>query len=113
MAHEYRDILFDTPESQIARITLNRPAKLNAYTGRMCEDIVAALDEYVVRDELRCLILTGAGRAFCSGGDVSGEDPDRLRPAISASLPIPQSWATPPASLACCRMKAARGSSRG
>lgn len=77
MAHEYRDILFDSPEPQIARITLNRPAKLNAYTGRMCNDIVAALDAYIARDELRCLILTGAGRAFCSGGDVSGEDPDR------------------------------------
>ena len=77
MAHEYRDILFETPEPQIARVTLNRPARLNAYTGRMCNDIVAALEEYVARDDLRCLILTGAGRAFCSGGDVSGEDPDR------------------------------------
>jgi 2-(1,2-epoxy-1,2-dihydrophenyl)acetyl-CoA isomerase len=77
MSYDYRDILFDVPEPQIARITLNRPARLNAYTGRMCNDIVAALEDYVARDELRCLILTGAGRAFCSGGDVSGEDPDR------------------------------------
>ena len=75
MAHEYRDILFDTPEPQIGRIMLNRPARLNAYTGRMCSDIVAALDEYVASDDLRCLVLTGAGRA-CSGGDVSGQDPD-------------------------------------
>lgn len=77
MTATYRDILFDIPQPQIARITLNRPAKLNAYTGRMCNDIVVALDVYAERDDLRCLIVTGAGRAFCSGGDVSGEDPDR------------------------------------
>lgn len=72
----YRDILFDVPESGIAQITLNRPDKINAYTGRMCKDIVHALDDYVERDELRCLVITGAGRGFCSGGDVSGGDPD-------------------------------------
>jgi len=38
---------------------------------------VRALDEYVERDDLRCLVITGAGRGFCSGGDVSGSDPDR------------------------------------
>ena len=77
MAHAYRDILFDAPEPGIARVTLNRPSHLNAYTGRMCTDLVAVFEEYVARDDLRCLIVTGAGRGFCSGGDVSGEDPDR------------------------------------
>lgn len=61
MSHEYRDILFDLPEPGLARITLNRPAHLNAYTGRMCADLVAALEDYVERDDLRCLIITGAG----------------------------------------------------
>src|SRR5258706_96703 len=73
----YRDIVFDVPEAGIALVTLNRPDKMNAYTGRMCKDLVHALDEYVERDDLRCLVLTGAGRGFCSGGDISGEDPDR------------------------------------
>lgn len=73
----YRDILFDRPEPHIARITLNRPAQMNAYTGAMCDDLVAALAEYIEDDALRCLIVTGAGRGFCSGGDVSGGDPDR------------------------------------
>ncbi|MBI1329259.1 MAG: enoyl-CoA hydratase/isomerase family protein [Alphaproteobacteria bacterium] len=73
---DFRDILFDEPEGAIARITLNRPERLNAYTGRMCNDIMAALDSYLARDDLRCLILTGSGRGFCSGGDVSGGDPD-------------------------------------
>lgn len=77
MRVEYRDILFDVPEPMIGRITLNRPDKMNAYTGAMCHSIVAALAEYIERDDLRCLIVTGAGRGFCSGGDVSGEDPDR------------------------------------
>jgi 2-(1,2-epoxy-1,2-dihydrophenyl)acetyl-CoA isomerase len=77
MRHEYRDILFDVPEPGIARIRLNRPERLNAYTARMCSDVVHALEEYVERDDLRCLVITGAGRGFCSGGDVSGSDPDR------------------------------------
>jgi enoyl-CoA hydratase/carnithine racemase len=74
---EFHDILFDEPEPGIGRITLNRPERLNAYTGRMCRELVAALEAYVERDELRCLILTGAGRGFCSGGDVGGDDPER------------------------------------
>lgn len=77
MAGEYRDILYAETEHGIAEITLNRPAAMNAYTGRMCEDIVAALADYGARDELRCLIITGTGRGFCAGGDVSGGDPDR------------------------------------
>ncbi|HEY5339173.1 MAG TPA: enoyl-CoA hydratase-related protein [Rhizomicrobium sp.] len=77
MLHEYRDILFDVPEPMIGRITLNRPDKMNAYTGAMCDSIVAGLAEYVARDDLRCLVITGAGHGFCSGGDISGEDPDR------------------------------------
>ena len=77
MSTDYRDILFAEPETGIAEITLNRPQAMNAYTGRMCKDIVAALADYVTRDDLRCLIVTGAGRGFCSGGDVGGGDPDR------------------------------------
>ena len=65
-------ILYDMPEPAIARITLNRPDRLNAYTNPMCEKIVAALHEYMEDDAARCLILTGAGRGFCSGGDVAG-----------------------------------------
>ena len=77
MNTDYRDILVFVPEPGIAEIRLNRPKSMNAYTGRMCKDIVTALAEYVERDDLRCLILTGAGRGFCAGGDVSGADPDR------------------------------------
>ena len=77
MGGEYRDILYANIEPGIAEVTLNRPAAMNAYTGQMCKDIVTALGDYVARDDLRCLIVTGAGRSFCAGGDVSGDDPDR------------------------------------
>jgi enoyl-CoA hydratase/carnithine racemase len=73
----YRDIVFEMPEPRIALVTLNRPDKMNAYTGAMCDDLVEALGRYVADDGLRCLIVTGAGRGFCSGGDVSGSDPGR------------------------------------
>jgi enoyl-CoA hydratase/carnithine racemase len=47
---------------------------MNAYTTRLCEEMVRALDTYLRDDGLRALIITGEGRAFCSGGDVSGAD---------------------------------------
>lgn len=75
---EYQDILFDVPEPSIGRITLNRPSHLNAYSDRMCRELVAALGCYMDEDSLRVLVLTGAGRGFCSGGDVSGKDRNGL-----------------------------------
>ena len=69
---EYRDILFEVPDTHIAQIALNRPDHMNAYTGVMCENLLDAFARYVDDDALRCLIITGAGRGFCSGGDVSG-----------------------------------------
>jgi 2-(1,2-epoxy-1,2-dihydrophenyl)acetyl-CoA isomerase len=73
MDQSFRYIIFETPEPAIARITLNRPDKLNAYTNPMCDELVDAIGRYVDDDAWRCLIVTGAGRGFCSGGDVSGE----------------------------------------
>ncbi len=73
---EFRHIKFETMQPRIARLTLNRPRRMNAYTNSMCEEIVTALTGYTRDDELRCLILTGAGRGFCAGGDVTGGDPD-------------------------------------
>lgn len=59
-----------TRDAAIATITLNRPEKLNAFAGTMREDLLAAL-RTVERDAgCRVVIITGAGRAFCAGGDV-------------------------------------------
>ena len=63
---DYRDILFEIPEAHIAQITLNRPDRMNAYTGVMCDNLVDAIARYVDDDALRCLVITGAGRGFCS-----------------------------------------------
>jgi 2-(1,2-epoxy-1,2-dihydrophenyl)acetyl-CoA isomerase len=71
---EFRDIRVDSPEPHIARITLARPKQMNAYTTRLCEEMVRAIEAYLRDDKQRVLIITGEGRAFCSGGDVSGAD---------------------------------------
>ncbi len=54
----------------VATITLNRPEKLNAFAGDMRERLVEALDRIATERAVRVLVLTGAGKGFCSGGDV-------------------------------------------
>ena len=60
-----------TTDGPVARITLNRPEKLNAFTGTMREDLLAALESCESDDAVRTVAITGAGRAFCAGGDVA------------------------------------------
>ena len=62
-------------------VTLNRPEKLNAVNLEMRLEILDLLDELEVDDEIRVVIVTGAGRAFCAGADISrfGEDTIELR----------------------------------
>jgi enoyl-CoA hydratase/carnithine racemase len=59
-------------EAGVATITLNRPAKLNALNIEMYEGLLAALDQTDADDNVRAVIVTGAGRAFCAGADLSG-----------------------------------------
>jgi len=54
----------------VAVLTLNRPEKLNSFTGDMRDQLNARLDDAAAHDGVRVLVLTGAGRAFCSGGDI-------------------------------------------
>ena len=71
-------LICDVPSPQVARITLNRPQAMNAYTFTMCNDLQAAIALYRDDDDLRALILTGAGeRAFCTGGDIGGGEHSR------------------------------------
>jgi enoyl-CoA hydratase/carnithine racemase len=58
-------------EDGVATITLNRPDRLNAFTNQMMLDMIAALDASDTDDEVRCVIVTGAGRGFCAGADLS------------------------------------------
>jgi 2-(1,2-epoxy-1,2-dihydrophenyl)acetyl-CoA isomerase len=62
-------IISDTND-YITTITLNRPEKLNAFAGTMREDLLAALRVAAEDTDCRVVIITGAGRAFCAGGDV-------------------------------------------
>ncbi len=59
----------------VATITLDRPEKMNAFTGRMGAEIAAAIDDTDADDEVRAVIVTGRGeRAFCAGADLTPED---------------------------------------
>lgn len=77
MTYQYTDATLER-NGAIATITLNRPEKLNAFTPKMEDDIRAALDEAREDDSVRCVVITGAGRAFSSGADVNAWDA-RLR----------------------------------
>jgi enoyl-CoA hydratase len=68
---EYEDLLLEKDDSGIATLTLNVPNKLNALTVNMGMNLPAAVDEVAHDDSVRVLIVTGAGRGFCSGADVS------------------------------------------
>lgn len=65
-----QDVLY-TKEDSIAIVTLNRPEKLNALTPDMLASIHSICDDIKRDDEVRAVILTGAGRAFCAGTDIS------------------------------------------
>ncbi len=67
----FEQIIYDK-NGPILTITLNRPDKLNAYTGQMQAEIISALDAADADDDIRAVIFTGAGRGFCAGADLSG-----------------------------------------
>jgi enoyl-CoA hydratase/carnithine racemase len=64
------DLLYEVKD-RIATITLNRPDKLNAFTGPMIDAWARALAEAQADDQVHVVVVTGAGRAFCAGGDVA------------------------------------------
>ena len=68
---EYQDIIY-TVEEHIATLTLNRPETLNAFTETMINEWVDAIEAAKSDPEVRVLVVTGAGRGFCSGMDVRG-----------------------------------------
>ena len=64
--------LLETIDGGVATLTMNRPQARNALSREMLEALVAALQRLAADTQVRAVVLTGAGRAFCSGGDVKG-----------------------------------------
>src|SRR5688572_7912884 len=77
-------VVFETLEEGVALITLNRPERLNAIDGALIDGLDAALDALTEPGAFRVGILTGAGRGFCSGADLSGTGEPWTVPAKSA-----------------------------
>ncbi len=95
---DFEHILLDLPgegDHGIATITLNRPDAMNAFTNVMVREMVAAFDITDADDSVRSVIVTGAGRAFCAGADLSGgadtfnaaEQPDRVASDNTTRVP--------------------------
>jgi enoyl-CoA hydratase/carnithine racemase len=65
----YEQILYDVADG-VATVTLNRPDKLNAWTGQMEKEVQAAMAQAEADEDVRVIVLTGAGRGFCAGADM-------------------------------------------
>ncbi len=84
-------------QDRVLTITLNRPERLNAWTQTMGAELIAAFDRADADDEVRVVVITGAGRGFCAGADLAGggetfdwreRERDRARePERSESVP--------------------------
>ena len=84
MTVSYETILFEK-ENGVATITLNRPQALNAFIPQMNKEVLEALKNGERDDSVRCLVITGAGRAFCAGQDLKGRTPEQ-KGSLGASL---------------------------
>ena len=67
---KYTEIIYEVSDN-IATVTLHRPDKMNAFTGVMMNELLQVFDEIDADDNVRAVIVTGSGRAFCAGADLS------------------------------------------
>jgi enoyl-CoA hydratase/carnithine racemase len=79
--HQHQTILLDTPVEGVLQLTLNRPDRLNSMTATMFDELEVVARLLNDDRDVRVLVITGAGKAFCSGYDL--EEADRL-PSLSA-----------------------------
>ncbi len=84
------DTIIMEKEAYIGTLILNRPEKLNVLNDKMFQEICTALDEAAEDDQIRVLVITGAGRAFCAGGEIGsmpgaegGRSPEEYRQHLS------------------------------
>jgi enoyl-CoA hydratase/carnithine racemase len=71
MSTDFETLAYEASQG-IATITLNRPDRLNAFTPRMMLELIEAFDRTDADDDVRAVIVTGAGRGFCAGADLAG-----------------------------------------
>lgn len=69
-ASDFQTLLYAVDDG-VATVTLNRPDKLNAFTAQMRDELIAAFDLTDADDAVRAVVVTGAGRAFCAGADLT------------------------------------------
>ena len=67
----YTELLYSVADG-IATVTLHRPDKLNAFTNTMMRELHMVFDEIDADDNVRAVVMTGSGRGFCAGADLSG-----------------------------------------
>ncbi|MGH7778645.1 MAG: enoyl-CoA hydratase/isomerase family protein [Candidatus Binataceae bacterium] len=75
---DFHTIIFEARDG-IAKITLNRPERMNGYSEPLVKEVIAAIDLARQDEAIRVLVITGTGRAFCAGGDISGAPDTRSR----------------------------------
>ena len=80
--NDFQNIHFDIADNGVARLTFNRPDKLNSFTEEMFEEIRAALLRVQTTKGTRCLIISGAGRGFCAGQDLGDLDFSNLSDTV-------------------------------
>jgi enoyl-CoA hydratase/carnithine racemase len=97
---EYGEIRYGVADG-VATITLHRPDRLNAFTTTMAGELVAAFDAADADDDVRAVLMTGAGRGFCAGADLGPgagtfDATDATRAAERADFPaiggVPRDW---------------------
>jgi enoyl-CoA hydratase/carnithine racemase len=89
----YQDLIYDV-EDKIATITLNRPDRMNAITPHLQKELHQAFDEADADRNVRVIILTGAGKGFCSGYDqtVVKDGPRKIDPAGKSHAEYLEDW---------------------
>ena len=107
----FETLLYDVQDG-IATVTLHRPEKMNAFTTQMRDDLVAVFDETDRNDDVRVVIITGAGKAFCAGADRSAARPSTTTRAANRPATSTRSTASTATAAASPRCASSRASSR-
>ena len=93
--------------NHILTLRLNRPEAMNAFTPLMCNELIEVFDEASANDEARVIVVTGSGRAFCAGMDLSKEgNVFGLNESLSPTLRSSMACAIPAAAWRCLSLTA-------